>query len=257
MNVIRSIAELRAVLRSRGSGRVGLVPTMGALHAGHESLFRAARAECATVVASVFVNPAQFGEPADLERYPRDEAHDREMAEGAGVDLLFAPAVGGNLSAGLRHLGRRREARFDSRRGLPPGALSRRRNDLPEAVQHRAPGRGLLRPEGRAAGAGDPPDDPGPAPGRGAASVSDRARRGWSRPVVAQRAPQCRRARARARAAACAGHAETRRRRARCSAASRSSTSRWRRSIRPCWQPPSVSATVRLIDNAPLTRGPS
>ncbi len=93
MNVIRSIAELRAVLRSRGSGRVGLVPTMGALHAGHESLFRAARAECATVVASVFLNPAQFGEPADLAGYPRDEAHDRETAEGAGVDLLFAPAV--------------------------------------------------------------------------------------------------------------------------------------------------------------------
>ena len=72
---------------------MGLVPTMGALHAGHESLFRAARAECATVVASVFVNPAQFGEPADLAGYPRDEAHDGETAEGAGVDLLFAPAV--------------------------------------------------------------------------------------------------------------------------------------------------------------------
>ena len=91
MNVIRGIAELRAMLRSRGAGVVGLVPTMGALHAGHESLFRAARAECATVVVSVFVNPAQFGEPADLEHYPRDEAHDAATAERAGVDVLFAP----------------------------------------------------------------------------------------------------------------------------------------------------------------------
>jgi pantoate--beta-alanine ligase len=93
MRVIRTVGELRGVLRSRGAGPVGLVPTMGALHAGHESLFRAARAECATVVASVFVNPAQFGEPADLERYPRDESHDAASAEAAGVDLLFAPAV--------------------------------------------------------------------------------------------------------------------------------------------------------------------
>jgi pantoate--beta-alanine ligase len=93
MNVIRGIAELRAMLRSRGAGVVGLVPTMGALHAGHESLFRAARAECATVVASVFVNPAQFGDPADLEHYPRDEAHDVATAEHAGVDVLFAPTL--------------------------------------------------------------------------------------------------------------------------------------------------------------------
>jgi pantoate--beta-alanine ligase len=93
MNVIRGIAELRAMLRSREAGVVGLVPTMGALHAGHESLFRAARAECATVVVSVFVNPAQFGEPADLEHYPRDEAHDVATAEHAGVDVLFAPTL--------------------------------------------------------------------------------------------------------------------------------------------------------------------
>jgi pantoate--beta-alanine ligase len=93
MNVIRSVAELRTVLRSREAGVVGLVPTMGALHAGHESLFRAARAECATIVVSVFVNPAQFGEPADLEHYPRDEAHDVATAEHAGVDVLFAPTL--------------------------------------------------------------------------------------------------------------------------------------------------------------------
>jgi pantoate--beta-alanine ligase len=64
---------------------------MGAFHAGHVSLFDAARGESATVVVSLFVNPAQFGDPADLEKYPRDEARDAAMAAEAGVDILFAP----------------------------------------------------------------------------------------------------------------------------------------------------------------------
>jgi len=64
---------------------------MGAFHAGHEALFAAAREECDTVVASLFVNAAQFGDAADLDRYPRDEEHDAAVADGAGVDLLFAP----------------------------------------------------------------------------------------------------------------------------------------------------------------------
>jgi pantoate--beta-alanine ligase len=66
---------------------------MGALHEGHLSLLRAARAECHTVVLSVFVNPAQFGDAADLERYPRDEPRDLALAEEAGVGVVFAPAV--------------------------------------------------------------------------------------------------------------------------------------------------------------------
>jgi pantoate--beta-alanine ligase len=65
---------------------------MGAFHAGHEALFAAASAECEVVVASLFVNPTQFGDPADLSRYPRDEGHDAAIAAEAGVDLLFAPA---------------------------------------------------------------------------------------------------------------------------------------------------------------------
>jgi pantoate--beta-alanine ligase len=91
MRVLRQIADVRTALGPARAGRTGFVPTMGALHAGHVSLFRAGRAECRTVVASVFVNPAQFGEPEDLQRYPRDEAHDLEVAEASGVDLLFAP----------------------------------------------------------------------------------------------------------------------------------------------------------------------
>lgn len=90
MNVLRTIAEMRAHPRT---GSVGLVPTMGALHAGHVALFEAAREECDTVVASLFVNPAQFSEDADLAAYPRDEEADAALAAEAGVDLLFAPPV--------------------------------------------------------------------------------------------------------------------------------------------------------------------
>ena len=87
MRIARSAAELGL------EGEVGLVPTMGAFHDGHLALFEAARRENETVVASLFVNPAQFGEGEDLERYPSDEARDAELAEQAGVDVLFVPAA--------------------------------------------------------------------------------------------------------------------------------------------------------------------
>jgi pantoate--beta-alanine ligase len=67
---------------------------MGALHDGHRALLAAARASCDTVVMSLFVNPAQFGDPADLNGYPRDEAHDLDVAREAGVDVVFAPSAG-------------------------------------------------------------------------------------------------------------------------------------------------------------------
>jgi pantoate--beta-alanine ligase len=94
MRTARTIAEARAALAAlRETGRLGLVPTMGAFHAGHEALLATARDDCDTVVVSLFVNPAQFGEAADLERYPRDEARDAAIAADAGADLLFAPSV--------------------------------------------------------------------------------------------------------------------------------------------------------------------
>ncbi len=89
MRIARTVAEVRALL----DGEVGLVPTMGALHDGHLSLLRAARAENELVVASLFVNAAQFGEQSDLDAYPRDEAADAELAEATGVDVLFAPSA--------------------------------------------------------------------------------------------------------------------------------------------------------------------
>jgi pantoate--beta-alanine ligase len=91
MKIVRTIAELRDELR--GTISVGLVPTMGAFHAGHRALFAAARSENDVVVVSLFVNPAQFGPDEDLERYPRDEERDARTAEEAGVDFLFVPAA--------------------------------------------------------------------------------------------------------------------------------------------------------------------
>ena len=90
MRIVRTIPALRLAL---GAGRIGLVPTMGAFHEGHLSLMRAARAECDIVVVSLFVNPAQFAASEDLGRYPRAEERDAELAEEAGVDILFVPSV--------------------------------------------------------------------------------------------------------------------------------------------------------------------
>jgi pantoate--beta-alanine ligase len=92
VKIFRTVAEFRA-WRSAPEGDVGLVPTMGYLHEGHLSLVRAARADNAHTVASIFVNPAQFGPNEDLARYPRDEAGDLELLRAAGVDAVFAPGV--------------------------------------------------------------------------------------------------------------------------------------------------------------------
>ena len=92
MNVARTVAELREA-RARLAGDVGLVPTMGSLHAGHLALLAAARTGNDAVVMSLFVNPAQFDEPSDLAAYPRDEERDLRLAREAGVDLVFAPPV--------------------------------------------------------------------------------------------------------------------------------------------------------------------
>lgn len=94
MEIIRTIAELKAKLdAARAEGSIGLVPTMGALHAGHRSLIERARRENDTVVVSVFVNPTQFNNPTDLATYPRTEEADAAMLREAGVDYAFIPSV--------------------------------------------------------------------------------------------------------------------------------------------------------------------
>lgn len=103
MQVVRTVADLRAQVRAlRRQGKtVALVPTMGALHAGHLELIRQAGEDCDAVVLSIFVNPAQFEDTADLAAYPRTEQSDLELATAAGVDLAFVPAVAEVYPAGF------------------------------------------------------------------------------------------------------------------------------------------------------------
>ncbi len=103
MRTLRTVQELRAALsQPRKQARtIGLVPTMGALHEGHLNLIRRAAAECDEVVVSLFVNPAQFEDAADLDVYPRDEARDAELAAAAGAHFLFAPPVAEVYPAGF------------------------------------------------------------------------------------------------------------------------------------------------------------
>ena len=118
MIVARTIRELEEALAPLRAGSIGLVPTMGAFHAGHLSLFRAARQESDGVVVSLFVNPTQFDRDDDLERYPRDEQRDLELANREGVDLVFAPGADEIYPAGFQtwveveELGRRLEGEF-------------------------------------------------------------------------------------------------------------------------------------------------
>jgi pantoate--beta-alanine ligase len=103
MKTVSTIVDLRAELsasRRRGA-TIGLVPTMGALHAGHMSLVRAARSQCDVVVVSLFVNPTQFNDSADLVAYPRDADRDAGLLSAEGVDLLLAPSIDEIYPAGF------------------------------------------------------------------------------------------------------------------------------------------------------------
>ncbi len=93
METLTTVAEVRAAIRARRPqvNRLGFVPTMGYLHAGHEALIRRAREECDLVAVSIFVNPTQFGPTEDLEKYPRDLARDLALCRRAGAELIFHP----------------------------------------------------------------------------------------------------------------------------------------------------------------------
>jgi pantoate--beta-alanine ligase len=120
MQVVESVERMqRACKAARRTGRLGLVPTMGALHEGHLSLVRAARRECDVVAASIFVNPAQFGPNEDFERYPRTFEADCALLEQEGVDLLFAPSAAemyprgmGQVIVDVPEVGARLDGRF-------------------------------------------------------------------------------------------------------------------------------------------------
>src|ERR1700738_1534219 len=118
----RAVAHWRSAFappRRRGE-RIALVPTMGALHEGHLSLIRNARADADIVVVSVFVNPTQFGPGEDLAAYPRDEQLDARLAAEQGADLLFAPTVEEVYPAGFAttvHVGRVTEGLCGAQRG--------------------------------------------------------------------------------------------------------------------------------------------
>jgi len=93
METLTTVADLRDAIRARRpyQKRIGFVPTMGYLHAGHEALMRRAREECDLVVVSIFVNPTQFGPSEDLDKYPRDAGRDQELCRRVGIDLIFHP----------------------------------------------------------------------------------------------------------------------------------------------------------------------
>ena len=120
---------------------------MGSLHEGHLALLRAARAENDTVVMSLFVNPAQFGDEADLARYPRDEGHDLDIAREAGVDLVFAPSTDEMYPPGFQTWVDVTELGAILGGPFSPGSFQRRRDGGAQALQRR-PSR-LARTSGR------------------------------------------------------------------------------------------------------------
>ena len=163
---------------------------MGWLHDGHRALMRQARAADATTVVTIFVNPRQFNVAADYTQYPRNEARDLAICEAEGVDIVFAPPRRRGLPARLRHdrLGRRGRAAARGRGAARP--LRRRRDRRRDPVRPRRRRARLLRPEGRPAGHGHPPDGARPGDRDRGHRLPDGPRARRPRALVAQRPPR-------------------------------------------------------------------
>ncbi len=186
--VLRTRAELRAALAD-APRPVGLVPTMGWLHDGHRALMRRARAADATTVATIFVNPRQFNVAADFTKYPRDEARDLADLRGGRDRPRLGPAGRGGLRPRLRHDRQGRRDRRAARGRRPAGSLRWRRDGRRDPVRRRRRRARLLRPEGRPAGHGHPPDGArSRAPDRGH-HLPDGPRARRPRPLVTERPP--------------------------------------------------------------------
>ena len=154
--LVTTVAALREeiVALRRAGKRIGLVPTMGALHEGHLSLVRAARAECDAVVVSIYVNPSQFGPGEDLAKYPRTLDADLALLAECGATggkrecpsslFVFCPGRRGSLSAGTRHLDHSGRARRAAGGPVAAGTFPRRGHGRAEAFEHGPAGRGLF-----------------------------------------------------------------------------------------------------------------
>ena len=177
IRVVRTRADLREALVDVPRP-IGLVPTMGWLHAGHRSLMERSRAENPTTVMTLFVNPKQFNSTADLERYPRNEARDLAIAAEEGVDLVFAPSADEVYPPGFETTVSVGRLAGDPRGGRPARPLRRRGDRCLDSLQPGRRRRGLLRPEGRAAGHGHQPDGARPRHSDGRRRLPDRARGG-------------------------------------------------------------------------------
>jgi 3-methyl-2-oxobutanoate hydroxymethyltransferase len=152
LRVVQTIDEVRAALTARReSGAIGLVPTMGALHAGHARLVERRARRVRHVVVSIFINPLQFDRADDLARYPRPLEADLALCERLGVDAVFAPSAGRDLSRAARCARARRADREVLVRRVPAGHFDGVATVVLKLFDIVQPGRGLLRREGRAA----------------------------------------------------------------------------------------------------------